>query len=441
MRRNAGSTRFISKKLLPLVAIATVANLLSARPLQAQTAQAEDRPNVLLIVTDDQPDNDATRAMLPVLDAFPLRFARSYATTPLCCPSRASTFSGRYAHNHGIVENDGSGFDADRTVQKTLHDAGYATGLVGKYLNKVSSAPHFDHVTMQISVNRFYGSSFLVDGEEKVVEGHMAPFLEDQALGTMNRLSETGRPWFLYVAPYAPHLPATPEPRFARAPIPAFRAPQERDLRDKPLHVRDGGVASDKVTAARELQLRSLASVNVLVTRLLERLEQLGEDNTLVVFTSDNGYMWSQHGLFKKRYPYEPSVRVPLYLRWPGHIGPAVSQKLVANIDIAATVFEITGVAPSYEVDGRSLFGPPRERLLLEYWAESCCNVPSWKATIFPSSAYIRYSTGEAELYDLAGDPHQLTNLLAPVAGSRPDVSGYEAALAADSTCVGAACP
>lgn len=405
---------------------------------KAQAGSEGSRPNILLIVTDDQPDNPDTRAVLPVLERFPLRFNRAYVTTPLCCPSRASIFSGRYAHNHGIVENNGQGFDQDRTVQRTLHDNGYATGLVGKYLNKVHEAPHFDHVTLQTSINRFYDSTFLVDGEERKVRGHMSPFLQERALTTMDQLNDSGKPWFLYVGPYAPHLPATPERKYEDRAVSAFAPRRETNMSDKPAYVRGFNVSKDKVSEARKLQLRSLASVNDLTEALLDRVEQLGAENTMVIFTSDNGYMWWEHGLFKKRFPYEPSVRVPLYVRWPGRVTAGSSDRLVANIDIAATIYEAAGVEPTYPLDGRSLFAGGRDHLLLEYWAEACCRVPSWKAIVTAGSTYIRYETGERELYNMLLDPDQLTNQVASAPGL---AERLESLLVADASCVGSACP
>jgi arylsulfatase A-like enzyme len=195
-------------------------------------------------------------------------------------------------------------------------------------------------------------------------------------------------------------------------------------------------------------------SVDDLVGDLFDRLEALGEDErTMAVFMSDNGVLWAEHGLYgTKRFPYLPSVEVPLFLRWPGHVaGGIVDDRIVANIDIAPTVFDAVGLAPPTdpEMDGASLLGAGRrDRLLLEYFrSPDEPAVPTWAGTITDRYEYVEWYAEDGsitfrEYYDLVADPWQLRNLLGDRrTGNDPDVGPLHARLSADRGCAGATCP
>jgi N-acetylglucosamine-6-sulfatase len=178
------------------------------------------------------------------------------------------------------------------------------------------------------------------------------------------------------------------------------------------------------------------------------RLRTLGEiDNTLVVFASDNGYLWGEHGLFDKSAPYLPSVEIPLVIRWPGHIAEgATDDRLAGLLDLVPTIYDAAGVEPTHPL-GIDLLRPTARRsvLLLEFWRLPHYFIPSWKAFVAPDSEFIRYGPDGVrfeEYYDLRRDPQQLVNLLHD--GSTrddPNVSHLESLLRRFATCSGKSCP
>ncbi|MGH2724695.1 MAG: sulfatase family protein [Actinomycetota bacterium] len=437
------------------------------QPARGQGASAPP-PNILVIVTDDQ--RAGSLSVMPSTRHWfrkrGLRFPDAFVTTPLCCPSRASIFTGRYAHNHGVQSNNGGeGLDPETTLQRSLRDAGYQTGIAGKYFNGWDLSvdpPHFDRWAV---FNRgYFDSTFNVNGKPRTVPGYSTDFLGRKVGHFLNDFeAEDDRPWLLFVAPHAPHRPATPATRHKHAPVPPWNkspAVRERNRSDKPPFVQDRWVPNHRAAKVRAKQLRSLMAVDDLVEGVMADLGALGErGNTLAIFVSDNGYLWREHGWLDKRLPYLPSVEVPLYLRWPGHLPEGEARPgLVANIDIAPTVLEAAGVSPDpgKAMDGRSLFSSGlRERLLLEYWREGKGKSPTWASTITTSFQYTEYyeddgtTTTFVEYYDLTADPWQLVNLLGNgKPGDDPSAESLAARslqLAADRRCAGTegpvACP
>jgi arylsulfatase A-like enzyme len=192
-------------------------------------------------------------------------------------------------------------------------------------------------------------------------------------------------------------------------------------------------------------------SVDDLVGRVFREMEALDEDNTLAFFLSDNGFMWGEHGHLFKRTPYDPSIRLPLLMRWPGLVAEdTVDRRLVANIDIAPTILDAAGIEtlPERPMDGRSLLAPEeRDRLVLEYWAEPGRNLPTWFSTRTKDFQYIRYEDefGDVvyrEYYDLAADPWQLRNLLGDGNPTNdPLVIPLDSQLEQDRLCRAETCP
>ncbi len=185
-------------------------------------------------------------------------------------------------------------------------------------------------------------------------------------------------------------------------------------------------------------------SVDDMVGRIFRKLNALGEENTLAFFLSDHGYLWFEHGLRRKQHPYEDSVRIPFFVRWPGHIRAGETRdNIVATIDIAPTVYQAARVKPGYNTDGWSLLGGhTRRRLLLEYWGRT--NVPPWRATWTPAYQYIRYAGGGIrEYYDLRADPWQLENLYGNGDPADDPANGpaLRRQLRTDARCRGRSCP
>lgn len=431
-------------------------------------AQPGPAPNVLIVLTDDQRAT-GTMGVMPetrrVFERNGTRFTRAFATTPLCCPSRASIFTGRYAHNHGVKNNDATAsLDHKSTLQRYLKNAGYRTSIFGKYLNSWpldTEPPHFDDwAIFPNSGLVFQGSEWNVNGSVRAVTTYSTDYIADRAVRFLRGSERRDeRPWLMYLAPAAPHLPARPEPDYADVPVSAWNgnpSVAERDRTDKPPFVRERSIAQRQVRRVRRNQLRTLMSVDDLVKRVfgvLERFDDKG--NTLAFFMSDNGFLWGEHGLYaggsQKRSPYNPSVRIPLFMRWPGRVeAGGLQDRLAANIDLVPTILDAAQIPPdgSYPLDGVSLLGDTiRTRVLLEHFVD-IGRIPEWAATYTTEYQYIEYYGDDSltptfrEYYDLERDPWQLDNLMADrVPTNDPDVAPIAEQLDRDRRCMGVGCP
>jgi arylsulfatase A-like enzyme len=334
-----------------------------------------------------------------------------------------------YTHNHGVHTNgDGWRLDEDSTVQRHLRDAGYATALAGKFLNsfRIDRDPkHFDRWAMMRAADDYYGARFNINGRVKRRSAYSTNVISDKAVGFLRSFNRNrdGDPWFLIVTPNAMHLPATPEPKYSRSPVPRWSpnpATSERNRADKPPWVRSRSVGIDLMRAIRRRQFRTLRSVDDMILRLTRLLRRQREiRRTLIIFTSDNGYLWGEHGLDRKGHPYEASVGAPLIVRWPGHVaGASVDPRFASLVDIAPTIFKAARIE-SVGTDGRSLLGTNRRnRVFMEYWRNGAFNIPGWRAVRNRIRLYVEYLGDNRrrvifrEYYRLLRDPWQLKNVL-----------------------------
>jgi arylsulfatase A-like enzyme len=455
------------RKLVVWVAMAVVAGVPPASVQSAAGSSGgvgiEPPPNVLIIVTDDQRATETLQVMAATLRIFRdggVAFPRAFATTPLCCPARATLFSGRYAHNHQVMTNqDGHLLDHDHTVQAYLRSAGYRTAVVGKFLNAwdiQQDPPHFDR--WAIFNSGYYDRPFNVNGEVRTVSQYSTDFIAERAVRFLRGFDRSDEaPWYLYVAPFAPHGPFTPEPAYQDAPVGGWGGNpgvREADRSDKPPYVRRRDAGLPEGRGIRKAQLRTLMSVDDLVARIFRVLSELGERRrTLAVFLSDNGYHWGEHGLTGKNVPYTQSVRIPLLMRWPEHVPTGdVDRRIVGNVDVAATLLDAAGVEPpagAPSLDGRSLLDGSwaRDRILTESGGGGN-GLPEWASIRASGFQYVEYYADDGttvvfrEYYDLRADPWQLVNLLRdgdPT--NNPDVPTLHARLVADRACAGSTCP
>jgi arylsulfatase A-like enzyme len=391
---------------------------------------AARRPNVLVIVTDDQRAD--TLEVMPETQAWfaaqGTSFAQGFASTPLCCPSRASIFTGRYTHNHGVLNNSmASQLNHRSTLQRYLQEAGYRTAIAGKFLNGwnlFEDPPYFDRWAIFDENASYYEVPFNVNGEIQTVRGYSTSFIEDQAIRFLSEFERTdARPWLLYVTVFAPHTPYTAAPKYDDSPVPEWKtnpAVKEKDLSDKPPWLREAELGPTGGEWTRREQLQTLMSVDDLIGRLTRQLDHLDEQEpTLAFFLSDNGYFWAEHGLLGKSHPYTQAVQIPFLLRWDGHVvAGAEDDSIVSTVDVAPTVLAAAGIRPStrYPVDGRNLIGSsPRVRVLLEYFTDPVRPAPDWASIRTSSYQYVEhYGTGGRaifrEYYDLVQDPWQLAN-------------------------------
>jgi arylsulfatase A-like enzyme len=412
------------------------------------------QPNIVLFITDDEALGSIE--VMPNLRSWLIEEGRSFepgiVTTPMCCPSRASILTGRYAHNHGAMKNgDALRMDADTTVERYLSDAGYHTGIIGKYLNawpKDRVPPHFDYSAVSHG-NEYDGGTWTVNGEVEKVSTYSTDFIGQQVDEFFE--SSGARPWFLVISTTAPHSPAVPEPRYAHAEVPLPQsnpALNDRDRSDKlPI---EAGRAFQTTRKFRASQLRTMMSVDDLIGDVDEALQERGEkDETLAFYISDNGLLRGEHALTGKGHPLRPAVEVPFYLAWPQSIEPGRDDRLAANIDIAPTILDAVGLSGEVEtpMDGRSLLDDwRRSEILLEYEKSLTFVSPSWASLRSRELQYIEYydETGEVifrELYDLVRDEWQLTNQLGSGSGTALGVDALSRRLQGYRDCSGSGCP
>lgn len=408
-----------------------------ARPAAAAAAA---RPNILLIVTDDQPKHTdwAISKTIGWLGGHGVTFTHGHAATPLCSPSRSSVFSGRHAHHHGVRNNAAShSLDQSTTVQRHLKQAGYRTGLFGKYLNSWALAdnpPHFEE--WALLQPGYTNARWNIDGTVQELPGYTTNVIKNKTLAFLDKSATDARPWFAYVTPYASHAPNTPAPKYADAAVPAWNgrpSVPEDDRSDKPAYIREATATLADAKELRRRQLRSLLSVDDAVQAIHDKLAALGQlENTLVIYVADNGYTWADHGWLKKSVPYSPAHEVPFYLSWPaGGLGSGTTDsRIVATIDIAPTILDAAGITPGTPQDGQSLLTTAsRDHLLVQWWKQGAGGdgPKTWASYVAKDKQYTEYydlhtdasgavsGTGQVafrEYYDLVNDPHQLRNLL-----------------------------
>jgi arylsulfatase A-like enzyme len=408
---------------------------------------APARLNVVVIVADDErlDENGRMRNVQRLLARHGVRFAQYVATTPECAPSRATFLTGRSPDDTGVIANFGphgyASFDESSTLATWLHDAGYRTALVGKYLNDYTLdgdhhvPPGWDTWDALDSVpeERYYRYTLDENGRDvyygRRPSDYSTTVLTRKALGF---LGSTRGPFFLYFAPVAPHLPAIPAPvdRGSIRRLPPLRSPafDEKDISDKPWNARfvrsftSGGIDYE-LNDVRRRQLETLRSLDRSVGEIVGTLRRRRLlDRTLIVYVSDNGFLWGEHRLGGKIWPYEESIHLPLVVRTPWGAGDGtVDHHLVLNTDLAPTIAALAGVRPGLPEDGRSLLPflhgrsrPWRTAGLVEYRGPGQLRrggPPPYRAVRTRRFLYVAYDNGWRELYDLRRDPWELTNV------------------------------
>ncbi|MBB5136369.1 arylsulfatase A-like enzyme [Thermocatellispora tengchongensis] len=455
-----------------------------ALPLRAAPAMAGGpvRPNIVLILADDLDDMDL-RAF-PNIHAQLVRqgatFDRYFVTNPWCCPSRSTILRSQYVHSHQVLTNTGpeGGFvrfyeqGLERsTIGSWMQASGYRTALMGKYLNhfpgeavpKTYVPPGWDE--WYVPVRRLYQEfdyTLNENGTLREYGSEPEDYLADVLSAKAQAFVKGRSPFFLYLAPIAPHRPANPAPRHedafedAQAPRPpSFDQP---DVTREPLWLRSlpriGERAAEDIDELYQERLRAMLGVDDMVGALVEALRASGRlQDTYIFFTSDNGFHLGQHRLTRgKTSPYEESIKVPLIVRGPGVRPGSRVPGLAASVDLGPTFTDLAGVATPGFVEGRSLVPllagrtPDRWRtgVLVEFyrpggWVPTRASpVPPYTALRTTSHTYVEYSTGEQQLFDLTADPHQLRNI---VSEAPPEfLDRLRSQMRALSQCSGASC-
>jgi N-acetylglucosamine-6-sulfatase len=487
-----------AKPRLALLALAALAALVAASlSLADDSATAgtgvAKKPNIIVVETDDQTLESMRSETMPnvikLLGGEGTTFTNAVVTTPLCCPSRATFLTGQYGHNNGVQSNR-PGYaglqDRGSVLPTWLRNEGYVTAHLGKWLHqyettikpKTKVAPGWDEWYTALEPRAYYDYPLFVNGEKEMFgdskRDHLTSVLNRTAVELIREYLPKRKPLYLQLDQYAPHSgpgsktercqsAAVPSPGdenlFKDEPLPEPPSFNEEDISDKPSFIRSqnslDAEAIENIQRRYGCSLASLAGVDRGVKKIWRALGETGErDNTVILFTSDNGFFYGEHRLPKSKFRvYEEAIRVPLVMRVPqsllgGAPVPDVARQ-VTNADITATLLELAGARPCSSkgdcrvLDGRSLTGlmtgqdagfPQDRGIVIEFKEEG---VPSeltascvFTALRTTTQLYVEHSSvpaeggtqckpaDEVEHYDLANDPFELDNLFPAPQGS-----------------------
>lgn len=439
------------------------------------------RPNIIFIFTDDH----TARALsaygseineTPNLDRLAdegMRFDRCLVTNSICAPSRAVILTGKHSHLNGQLTNLETFDGQQQTFPKLLQQAGYETGIIGKWHLK-SQPTGFDHWQVLIGQGPYYNPRFLVPGDTIKVTGYTTDIITDLALDYLENNRDKSKPFMLMYQHKAPHRgwhpgpdhwamyadeeiaePATLFDDYSNRASPAagqgmtianhldvgdlkLQAPYSMNDEQKEAWYTVYGPRNEAFQAADlkgddltrwkyqryvKEYLRTVAGVDDNVGRLLDYLDESGlTDNTVVIYSSDQGWYLGEHGWYDKRWMYEESLITPLIVRWPGVVSAgSVSNAMVSNLDFAATFLDIAGVDVPADIQGQSL-KPILENDTPDNWRTShyyqYYEYPGWHCverhygvrTDHHKLIYF-YDRDEWELFDLEADPHELNSV------------------------------
>lgn len=433
------------------------------------TAGAARHPNVVFVLCDDLRSDSLGCYGHPYLKtpnidrlaAEGVRFANTFCTTSLCSPSRASILSGVYAHRHGVQNNFTEYPTALPSFPRVMQAGGYETAYIGKWHmgeENDEKRPGFDYFATHKGQGKYFDTEFNVDGDRRVIPGYYTHVVTDLAVDWLKR--ERVKPFLLMLGQKAPHSFYTPEPKYEHTfddvkieyPASAF------ELDDNPTWVKDrintwhgiygplfewrkkfpdsSPAAVKDFAAMQRAYWGTILSVDDSVGRLVAALKDRGQlDNTVFVFMGDNGLLGGEHGMVDKRTMHEPSIRIPLIVRYPGLVPkngptdtPRVVEKQVLTLDIAPSLLELTNLPALENIDGRSFVRLARDgqdpawrsSWFYEYnYEKQFPYTPNVRGVRTERWKYIHYPHGDggsdrhkAELYDLAADPEERKNLI-----------------------------
>jgi N-acetylglucosamine-6-sulfatase len=437
-------------------------SVLAAAP---KNEPALPHPNVVVVLADDMRWDAMSVAGHPYLKTPNIdrlagegvRFKNAFCTTSLCSPSRASILSGVYAHTHGVRDNF-TEFPADRaSFPSALQEAGYQTAYIGKWHmgeENDEKRPGFDYWVSHKGQGKYNGTEFNIDGERQVKPGYYTHVVTDLAVDWLKR--PRTQPFLLMLGHKASHSFYTPEPKYSNAfaqvqiayPESAFQLDGKPGWIKQRLNTWHGiygplfewrqKFPDDRPEAVKDFAAMTRAywgtilSIDDSVGRLYSTLGELGQlDNTIIIFMGDNGLLNGEHGMVDKRTMHEPSIRIPLIVRYPGLVPtdhPKVVEQMVLTIDVAPSIVEMCGAPHLKGIHGRSWKtlvqkGDPvwRKSFLYEYnYEKQFPYTPNVRGVRTDRWKYIHYPHGNggsdrhmAELYDLKEDPDERENLIA----------------------------
>ena len=450
---NDGGTRRIQGTLHSPFGMLLPALLLMSAGLLA--AEGEKRPNILFIMADDHAAHaissyGSTINQTPQLDRLALqgmRFDRMFAVNSICTPSRATVLTGKYSHINGVpVFNR---FDGSQpTVAKYLQAAGYYTGIIGKW-HLESDPTGFDKWTILPGQGDYFNPTFLEAGGKRVIKGYVTDITTDLSIDFLKNRPQD-KPFFLMCHHKAPHRNWQPDAKhkamFAGKVIPepptlrddgVGRTDAIRECKQKVLEnlspndtkgAPPAGMSGDELLKwkyQRYMQdyLACVQSVDDNVGRLLDYLDEAGlAANTLIIYTSDQGFFLGDHGLYDKRFMYEESIRMPFLVRWPGVIKPgSVQAAMGINPDFAPTFLEAAGLPVPADMQGRSLMPLFKGKVPADWrgsWYYRYYHDPGDHNTrahygVRTTTHKLIYfwKKDQWEMYDLVADPGEMHNL------------------------------
>jgi N-acetylglucosamine-6-sulfatase len=407
-----------------------------------------EHPNFVLFLTDDQTLDSFSK--MTYLSSRPygdwITFDNAFISTPVCCPSRASILTGKYAHTVGVKKNDGRNFMDSQTLPIWLQAIGYQTSWIGKYLNGYPWDKGATYIppgwsdwhalTGSLSYTNYkLNENGLIVSYGATSADYVTDVMNAKALQFLNNL-ESG-PFMMVISYFAPHTPNIPAPRHKNLPVPTPVLPpnfNEADVSDKPSFIQKRNLlssASQTVNMIKQEQ-RTMMAVDESIQAILDLLSaKEWLDNTVILFMTDNGFSRYSHRWYGKYAIYEESIRTPLMIRYPGS-GGRTESSLVSNIDLTPTIVELSGASTTLVPHGTSLV--PLLNNTTPEWRDGVLLVfrtvyqgmPGYYGVRTLTHKYVEYDNGELELYDLVLDPYELQN----VAGN-PDYAEIQEVLAA----------
>jgi arylsulfatase A-like enzyme len=434
----------------------TLCSLLLAVVLAAAAPAAETPPNVLTIMSDDHAAHAISAYgskinQTPQIDRIAkdgMRFTQCLVTNSICTPSRAAILTGKYAHINGVpVFNR---FDGSQpTLAKYLQAAGYHTGMIGKW--HLGSDPTGFTVWTILPGQGVYKNPVFIhqNGERKTHPGYVTDVITDLSLEFLDKRPRD-KPFFLMCHHKAPHRPWQPDEKHARKwekvqvpEPPTFHddyttrsdAAREATMRiDRHLTPTDLKQEPPKGLSEEELKkwkyqrymrdyLACIESVDDNIGRLLDYLDKNGlTENTIVIYTSDQGFFLGDHNWYDKRFMYEESLRMPFLVRWPGKAKPGTTNSgMILNVDFAPTLLEAAGLKVPADIQGRSFLPllkgeQPRDwRTSMYYryyhYPQDHRVQPHYGVRTERHKLIYFNKIDQWELFDLEKDPHEMKNV------------------------------
>lgn len=415
---------------------------------------ADERPNIVLITTDDETVSDMRwmPRTMHYLAEQGVTFSRALSPHPLCCPARAAILTGQYAQNNGVKSNKApfnfAALQTGTTLPVWLQQAGYRTGFTGKYLNGYGRhgvpQPGWDYwdPTM-VNPYSYVDYQMYRDGDQRRYRSlNNVDYINRRMRDLVTSFAGGDQPFFIWASHVAPHGRITPgrrEHRSSASALPPTRFAHLFSDVESP-SLRDPGYSDDDVTDQNSFvqskkqppaakvntvfrsRIRALQGVDEGIVDLVNTLRRTGElDNTYIFFTSDNGFLLGEHHLLTKNVPYRQSLRVPLIVRGPGVPKGVVRSQRSLMIDLAPTFAELAGATPLVTVDGVSLLptirddAPLRETVLIQAGPQLPDDLAYgwwWRGVATDRYTYARfYADGIEELYDHQYDPSEIDNV------------------------------